>query len=100
MNKYLAELDYWRALLTQSASNLSGLAHDLHDVIPRVRVTLERDLGEKYSSEALASHPIVQLYVYHMAFLSHGVEPFGFAGWDQAYEACTAGAGELAEEAS
>ncbi len=70
-----------QALDSQSASNLSGLAHFL------VRVLDEMRANGIHGTEALNTHPIVRLVVAPMAHLAFGSFDCGTGdSWLQAYQ--------------
>jgi len=58
--------EYEMALLSQSACNLSGLAHSLSKVMELIW----EEAGEKgQGTDYVNNHPIVRLYVEQMSFL-------------------------------
>ena len=87
----LTQRDWQNALDAQSACNIGGLAHDMTEVISRIRE--ESDCtGTDYVNE----HPIVVLYVTQMIWLSMGsISPDpaeGRLSYSRAYTLCLAGA--------
>jgi len=68
----LTESDYTNAILAQRACNLSGIVHSLSRVMPRIRATLEKELGDKFSTDDVDKHPICRLYAEQIIHLSGG----------------------------
>jgi len=77
----LTKEDYERALLSQSACNLSGIVHGLSEVLPRI---WEESNGTAETNE----HPIVRLYAEQIMHLSTRRDYF------EADKLCREGAGE------
>ena len=72
---------YQDALLAESASNLSGLAHSLADYMEEIWAEArEANKGSDY----VAQHPVVRLMLWQMTFLSFGHNPHA-DGWDSDY---------------
>jgi hypothetical protein len=65
----LTHRDWQLADWSQSACNLSGLAHDLAKVVTKIWAEA-RQLGE--GTDYVNTHPIVRLYVEQMVFLASG----------------------------
>ena len=62
--KTLTKRDYENALQSQNACNLSGVAHSLSEVLPRI-------WNESNGTTEVNQHPIVRLYIEQMAFLAN-----------------------------
>ena len=50
------------ALNVQDAVNLSGIIHSFSKDISRLRVLLNEELGNEFSTDKLNQHPVCQLY--------------------------------------
>jgi hypothetical protein len=77
--------DYKNAIDACSACNVSGLIRSLNDMIERIW-----NCDKKYGigTYFVNHHPIIQLYAYQIAYLSHGREPIEWAGFSDAYKFC------------
>lgn len=78
--------DYKFALLSQNASNLSGVVHSLAEVLPRIWDEAH-SLGK--GTDYVAHHPIVTLYVTQIASLNDRVISESSEYYHNAYEECT-----------
>jgi hypothetical protein len=77
----ISEKTWDEALHSQSACNLSGLAHFL------VRVLDELRQNSVNGTDALNTHPLVRLVVAQMAHLAYGTFDCGVGNhWQQAYQ--------------
>ena len=83
--------DYEDAMYSQSACNLSAIAHSLTDVLGRIR-------QEVHGTDAVNKHPIVRLYVEQMAHLS-GAGVGDLASYHLAYAHVNQRIDELKREA-
>jgi len=63
----LTPADYQKAIDSQSACNLSALAHALSEVMPRIWTSVSRAKG---GTDDVNTHPIVVLYVVQLAHLA------------------------------
>jgi hypothetical protein len=77
--------DYRNAIDSQSACNVSGLVGAMNEVKDRIWAT-DRKYG--IGTYFVNHHPIIQLYAYQIAYLSHGREPIEWAGFSDAYKFC------------
>ena len=69
MSTMLLPKDYQMALLSQGAINLSGLAHSLAEVLPRI---WEEARAQGQGTDWVNGHAIVRLYVEQMMHLAQG----------------------------
>lgn len=79
--------DYKNAIDAYSACNVSGLIGVMNEVKDRIWVT-DRKYG--IGTYFVNHHPIIQLYAYQIAYLSHGREPIEWGGFSDAYKFCKA----------
>ena len=87
----LTPKDYERAITVQDACNLSGVAHSLAELLPRIR-----EEPDCTGTDFVNSHPIVVMYVNKLSSLSGAENGLAFS---TAYEeckrrACDCGAGQ------
>lgn len=78
-DKELTVHDYEMALLSQGAVNLSGLAHELSRVMPKIWA---QSRAQGKGTEFVNTHPIVRLYLEQMMFLCA-------RDYSEAYAICT-----------
>ena len=76
----LTKHHYQDALLVQSACNLSGVVISLSELMPFIR-------GECNSTTEVNEHPIVQMFVAQLLWLSYG-QSTNQEKYDVAYEHC------------
>lgn len=74
--------DYKSALASQTACNARGLIRSLVEVLPKIEAI------NRGSTDWVSRHPIVQLYVYQIAWLSHGIENMEWTGYSKANLFC------------
>lgn len=94
----LTIVDYQNAIDACSACNVSGLIRSLNDMIERIwNCDKQHGIGTYFVNH----HPIIQLYAYQIAYLSHGREPIEWSGFSDAYKYCKAVvAGEILPDAN
>ena len=85
--KTLEIIDYQNAIDACSACNVSGLIGVMNQVKDRIWAT-DRKYG--VGTYFVNHHPIMQLYAYQIAYLSHGREPIEWSGFSDAYKFCKA----------
>lgn len=97
-HKLLTIVDYQNAIDACSACNVSGLIRSLNDMIERIwNCDKQHGIGTYFVNH----HPIIQLYAYQIAYLSHGREPIEWDGFSNAYRFCKAVvAGEILPDAN
>ena len=77
--------DYRNAIDATSACNVSGLVGVMNEVKDRIWATDRKyGIGKYFVNH----HPIIQLYAYQIAYLSHGREPIEWDGFSDAYKFC------------
>ena len=77
--------DYRNAIDACSGCNVSGLVRVMSEVMNRLWAT-DRKYG--VGTYFVNHHPIIQLYAYQIAYLSHGREPIEWSGFSDAYKFC------------
>lgn len=75
--------DYKSALASQTACNARGLIRALTEVLSKIE-----SVNHGLSIDWISHHPIIQLYVYQIAWLSHGIENMDWTGYGQASLFC------------
>lgn len=75
------------ALDVQSAVNLSGVIHSFSSNITDLRVHLQNELGENFSTSKLNEHPMCYLYSVQIAHLTKTSED-DFTAYSKAYDWC------------
>ena len=83
----LKPADYQNAIDAQSACNLSGVAHALSKIVPRIW-----DEPDCTGTDYMNRHPITVLYASQIIYLAGGGLPSDMDAYDAAYKACAYGA--------
>lgn len=77
--------DYRNAIDATSACNVSGLIRQLSEITERIwNCDKQHGIGTYFVNH----HPIIQLYAYQIAYLSHNREPIEWEGFSDAYKYC------------
>lgn len=89
--KTLTPRDYEKALNVLNACNLSGVAHSLAQVAPKIWAEARK---QNEGTDWVNRHPIVVLYVSQMAALCGVAEIADIETFSRAYEICEKEAGK------